>query len=197
MLEHSQVLLYFYSTIVQSMAALFAVYGIFGVYGFQTADNEINNTKNAFAEFASFYRSRIHSYGGHSDARMWLGKDFIDHLDFLIDKEKGTRDKVLLKAYTDYRTHIQNLETYKNNVWNGIIRSIVLVSINFVSAMFVLSFLDGLFKFSIIIIGWHLVATLFLSVLIVIDIGWGIYQVARGPARVYINNPRTNIPGRG
>lgn len=192
-MDAPQTLLYFYSSVAQSMAALFAVGGIFAVYSLQTIENELEFTKRAFAEFVDGFRERIRGYQGDVNAKMWLGKDFLVHLEYLIAQENKTGDKLLLKAYTDYHTHFKNQMEYRNRIKKELSSPTILITINFVNALLFLPCLD----FILAKCRWVVFVDVFLLILfstvIVIYLIDYIKFCLQGPKEVEINNPRTNI----
>jgi len=188
-----QTLLYFYSSVAQSMAALFAVGGIFAVYSLQTIDNELEFTKRAFAEFVDGFRERIRGYKGDVNAKMWLGKDFLVHLAYLIAQENKTPDKSLFKAYQDYQIHFKNQMEYKNRIKKDLLFPTILIALNFINALLFLPYLDFLLTKCRCVVSVDVFLLILSSTVIVIYLIQYISFCLQGSKEVEINNPKTNI----
>jgi hypothetical protein len=146
---------YFFSTIGQSMAALFAVGGIFAIYRFQFLESQYSSAVRSFREF---YRRRIalvtipegtpaYSAGkiendrlmaefDANEANEWLDKDILSIL--LCENKKNPNDIGIL----DYCYYFINIIEARTTIAKQLKCPMVLIVINFLISILLLIVVD-------------------------------------------------------
>jgi len=207
--------LYFYSTIAQSIAALYAVGGIFIVYRYQTIDQQIGH---AYEALINFIKSKIikwnlrphplvrkpyppDKYHLNKDPDLWLHKDIISHLRVLIFCEnryiKWCSEKnvephgniMLLNALIDYYLQITVLKKFKRKLRRYlfyVFTSLIFLFFLSITRLSNIPFSLKFFDSTTITI----VITAFLIIVLTCFINFSL----KDPNIPKINNPETNIP---
>ena len=146
---------YFFSTIAQSMAALFAVGGIFAIYRFQFLESQVSSAVKSFREF---YRRRIshvpapkgmpaYSAGklendrliaefNANEANEWLDKDI---LSILLNENKRNPDDIGILDYCYFFIKIVEART---TITKKLRCPMILIVINFLISNLLLLVVD-------------------------------------------------------
>ena len=202
--ELKTTVLYFYSALAQSMAALFAVSGIFLIFRIQIIHQEISKSSDNFREWVKFrLYSRdpktgswivdkgIAELGVDVEPDSWLVKDILDHIDYLLKKAKEKQSKYT-KALTDYFNYINSRKRFEHFIKLFAFPPFLLTGIVFLNALYSLSITDYLVKYHRGILFYDITNKLILCFAIIIYLLFYILYVIKGPKDSNINNPKTN-----
>ncbi|MFC1510224.1 hypothetical protein ACFL49_01005 [Candidatus Omnitrophota bacterium] len=164
---NSNTLLYFYSSIAQSMAALIAITGVFAVFTFQNINNKISETlskirkeykrqlvieKNNYLslENSKINGSKVKALIKIIDKRLqfidvWLEKDTLHNLIYSYANKHPDEKKIYSAGFIDYYTHLTNLTEHKKTTLMNTLICIFLMITIFVGSLFVLNYQNIIF----------------------------------------------------
>ena len=187
-------MLYFYSTLAQSMAALFVVSGIFLIFRIEMIQNEINGGIDNFRNWVAFRINvrdpEINTLGINIEPHSWLPKDVLVHIEAALQIARN-RNHQYTRALTDYFTFIAGRLNYQKWLKLFSFPPFILIGLIFCNAIYNLTIIDLLIsKYRVDLytdIVFELGITLFTGVYLLIFIFFAIL----GPRDWMINNPRT------
>lgn len=192
--ELKTTMLYFYSALAQSMAALFVVSGIFLIFRIEMIQAEISRGIDNFREWVAFRISErdpaIGTLGINREPRSWLVKDVLDHIDEALKNAKE-KNHPYIKAFTDYSSFITYRLNYQKWLKLFSFPPFILIGFIFLNALYSLAIVDLLvYKYRVDLYGdvaFKLGLTLFVIIYLLIFIFFAI----RGPRDWIINTPKT------
>jgi hypothetical protein len=187
-------LLYFYSTLAQSMAALFAVSGIFLIFRIEMIHNETNRGIDNFRNWVTFRINtgdiEIKNLGIDKEPHSWLPKDVLPHIETALEIAKA-KNHPYTKALTDYFKFIAGRLNYQKWLKLFAFPPFILIGLIFCNALYNLAIVDLLvYKYRTNIlaeVASDLNLTSFTGIYLIVLI----FFIFLGPRDWMINNPKT------
>lgn len=188
-------ILYFYSTIGQSTAALIALFGVFAVFRIQYSNIQ---KENALKILRNYIKSKCFDNGNprqqysyvDPDVDYWLDKDVPAHLREIIYKEHSNSRFPF--GFSDYYLFVNSLEDFIQKLICLLIRNMVTLGLLLTFTIVALQGLSyGWIFWSSAIVIWSTIIFLVLALWLVIDYARISIQ---GPDFIFLNNNETNKP---
>lgn len=188
-------LLYFYSSVAQSMAALFAISGIFLIFRIEVVKSEISKGIDNFRKWVAFRISivdpAINALGINKEPHSWLDKDVLDHIEESLDNARKNVP-AYEKALTDYFIFIKSRLDYQVLLKKYAFPPFVVISVIFFDALCFLPKMTLLISEYPAILCVNTIAILSLIFCLLVYLIVFIFFVIREPKNFIINTPRTN-----
>jgi hypothetical protein len=183
-------ILYFYSTIAQSVAALIALFSVFAVFRIQYSNIQKENALKILRNYIKkkCFDAPLQKYSYvDQDVDCWLDKDVPAHLREIIWSEYN---KILHLGFVDYYLFVNSIEDFTQKLTNLLIHRMIILGLFFggmVAAIQTLSY------------GWVFwnepLVILFTFILLGAEF-WLVIDYARisikGPDFILLNNNETN-----
>jgi len=125
-----EMLLWFFASTSQSMAALFAVAGVFAVFRFQAQENKLRNLYDSNKR--RFSTHNWAAYIGDKEAEFWSDSEFLDKAKKVLEK---TPIQTIKRKIHEIISDIEKQEDIKNRILTMLIIPLFAVALTFFLAI--------------------------------------------------------------
>ncbi len=187
-------ILYFYSTIAQSAAALIALFGVFAVFRIQYSNIQ---KENALKILRNYIKLKCFDNNGNpqneysyvdSDVDYWLDKDVPAHLREIIQTEYSKNK--LHFGFGDYYLFVNSIEDFTQKLRTLLIHRMIVLGWFLIATVIAIQGLFCGWKF------WNNFIVIWFTILFFVFTIWLVIDYARisikGPDSVFLNNNETN-----
>lgn len=136
--------------------------------------------------------TRMKALGINYEPKSWLEKDILPHIEDFIEKEKLVKNSGLLRALTDYHTHITNQHSFKDVLKKKLRISVILISVIFLNSIITIPFLNYLVYKQSLALRIDVLTSLAFSIVLIVDLIRYIFFALKPPEDAFSNNPIVN-----